>query len=90
MTRGRESNEAYIALDRPDDSHAAPSIDDELTARTILHACFSIPGRSFPGIRPSLPSRKGGGLSHSSLPSTKPLRLRPSATVGATSFVDPA
>lgn len=35
MTRGRESNIAYIALDRPDDSHAAPS-PEEVTAKTIL------------------------------------------------------
>ena len=35
MTRGRDSNVAYVALDRPDDSHAAPSADD-VTARTIL------------------------------------------------------
>jgi conjugative relaxase-like TrwC/TraI family protein len=35
MTRGRESNIAYVALDRPDDSHAAPS-PEEVTGRTIL------------------------------------------------------
>jgi conjugative relaxase-like TrwC/TraI family protein len=35
MTRGRESNVAYVALDRPDDSHAAPS-PEEVTAKTIL------------------------------------------------------
>jgi hypothetical protein len=35
MTRGRESNIAYVALDRPDDSHSAPS-PDEVTAKTIL------------------------------------------------------
>jgi hypothetical protein len=35
MTRGRHSNVAYVALDRPDDSHAAPS-PEEVTAKTIL------------------------------------------------------
>ncbi len=35
MTRGRESNIAYVALDRPDDSHAAPS-PEEVTAKTVL------------------------------------------------------
>jgi hypothetical protein len=35
MTRGRDSNIAYVALDRPDDSHAAPS-PEEVTAKTIL------------------------------------------------------
>lgn len=36
MTRGRESNTAYVALDQPDDSHAAPS-PEEITATTVLH-----------------------------------------------------
>jgi conjugative relaxase-like TrwC/TraI family protein len=35
MTRGRESNIAYVALDQPDDSHSTPEADD-VTARTVL------------------------------------------------------
>ena len=35
MTRGREANIAYVALDKPDDSHAAPQ-PDEITGRTVL------------------------------------------------------
>lgn len=35
MTRGRQSNIAYVALDRPDDSHAAPS-PEEVTVKSIL------------------------------------------------------
>ena len=35
MTRGRDSNIAYVALDQPDDSHAAPNPED-VTARTVL------------------------------------------------------
>jgi hypothetical protein len=35
MTRGRHSNQAYVALDRPDDSHAAPP-PDEVTVKTVL------------------------------------------------------
>lgn len=35
MTRGREANMAYVALDRPDESHAAPP-PDEVTAKTVL------------------------------------------------------
>jgi len=35
MTRGRDSNIAYVALDKPDDSHAAPH-PDAVTAHTIL------------------------------------------------------
>ncbi|CUR58092.1 TraA-like transfer protein [metagenome] len=35
MTRGRESNIAYVALDRPDEGHAPPE-PDEVTARTVL------------------------------------------------------
>jgi hypothetical protein len=35
MSRGRESNIAYVALDQPDDSHSTPEPDD-VTARTVL------------------------------------------------------
>lgn len=35
MSRGRESNIAYVALDQPDDSHTTPEPDDA-TARTVL------------------------------------------------------
>lgn len=35
MSRGRQSNIAYVALDRPDDSHSAPP-PQEVTAKTIL------------------------------------------------------
>lgn len=37
LTRGRESNHAYVALDQPDETHAAPPFDDDLTARTVLY-----------------------------------------------------
>ena len=43
MTRGRESNIAYVALDRPDDSHAAPS-PEEVTARTVLYGVLQHSG----------------------------------------------
>ncbi|GAB7003985.1 hypothetical protein JCM18899A_14570 [Nocardioides sp. AN3] len=36
MTRGRESNVAYVALDQPDDAHSTPEPDD-ITARTVLY-----------------------------------------------------
>ncbi len=36
MTRGRESNVAYVALDEADDVHAPPEPDD-VTARTMLY-----------------------------------------------------
>ncbi|MBF4768630.1 relaxase domain-containing protein [Nocardioides agariphilus] len=35
MSRGRESNIAYVALDQPDDSHSTPEPGD-VTARTVL------------------------------------------------------
>ena len=35
MTRGRDSNIAYVALDKPDDSHAAPN-PENVTAHTVL------------------------------------------------------
>lgn len=37
MSRGRESNIAYVALDEPDDSHSTPEADD-VSARTVLFA----------------------------------------------------
>lgn len=46
MSRGRESNIAYVALDQPDESHSTPESDD-VTARTVLfgvlqHSCASM------------------------------------------------
>lgn len=35
MTRGRDTNTAYVALDRPDDTHTPPDVDD-VSARTVL------------------------------------------------------
>jgi conjugative relaxase-like TrwC/TraI family protein len=43
MTRGRESNIAYVALDKPDDTHAAPE-SDEITARTVLYGVLQHSG----------------------------------------------
>jgi hypothetical protein len=43
MTRGRDSNIAYVALDRPDDTHATPS-PEEVTAKTILHGVLQHSG----------------------------------------------
>ncbi len=39
MTRGRESNQAYVAVDRPDSLHSGPhpADDDGATARSVLH-----------------------------------------------------
>lgn len=36
MTRGRDTNTAYVALDQPDDTHAPRHLDD-VSARTVLH-----------------------------------------------------
>jgi conjugative relaxase-like TrwC/TraI family protein len=45
MTRGRESNIAYIALDQPDDSHSTPEPDD-VSARTVLFGVLQHSGAS--------------------------------------------
>ncbi|MGO3758018.1 MAG: ATP-dependent DNA helicase, partial [Agrococcus casei] len=39
MTRGRNANHAYVALDRPDDAHSEPHPGDnvEATARSVLY-----------------------------------------------------
>jgi conjugative relaxase-like TrwC/TraI family protein len=43
MTRGRESNIAYVALDQPDDSHSTPEADD-VTARAVLYGVLQHSG----------------------------------------------
>ncbi|WP_244929234.1 MobF family relaxase [Nocardioides sp. W7] len=43
MTRGRESNIAYVALDQPDDTHTTPEPDD-VTARTVLYGVLQHSG----------------------------------------------
>jgi conjugative relaxase-like TrwC/TraI family protein len=43
MTRGRDSNIVYVALDQPDDSHSTPEADD-LTARTVLYGVLQHSG----------------------------------------------
>lgn len=43
MTRGRESNIAYVALDQPDDSHSAPEPED-VSARTVLYGVLQHSG----------------------------------------------
>ncbi|MEQ7845807.1 MobF family relaxase [Nocardioides kribbensis] len=45
MSRGRESNIAYVALDQPDDSHSTPEPAD-VTARTVLFGVFQHSGAS--------------------------------------------
>ena len=42
-SRGRECNTAYVALDQPDDSHAAPE-PDEVTARKVLYGVLQHSG----------------------------------------------
>ncbi|MFM2721650.1 MobF family relaxase [Microbacterium mcarthurae (nom. nud.)] len=39
LTRGRQTNVAYVAIDKPDDSHQGPHPGDntEATARSVLH-----------------------------------------------------
>lgn len=45
MSRGRETNIAYVALDQPDDSHSTPEPDD-VTARTVLSGVLQHSGAS--------------------------------------------
>lgn len=45
MSRGRESNIAYVALDQPDESHSTPEPDD-VTARTVLFGVLQHSGAS--------------------------------------------
>ena len=45
MSRGRESNIAYVAFDRPDDVHSTPEPDD-VSARTVLFSVLQHAGAS--------------------------------------------
>ncbi|QOT24105.1 relaxase domain-containing protein (plasmid) [Paenarthrobacter sp. YJN-D] len=43
MTRGREANIAYVALDKPDEGHAPPE-PEEVNARTVLYGVLKHSG----------------------------------------------
>jgi conjugative relaxase-like TrwC/TraI family protein len=45
MTRGRDANIAYVALDQPDDSHSIPEPED-VSARTVLYGVLQHSGAS--------------------------------------------
>jgi conjugative relaxase-like TrwC/TraI family protein len=45
MTRGRDTNIAYVALDQPDDSHSTPEVED-VSARTVLYGVLQHTGAS--------------------------------------------
>jgi len=45
MTRGRDANIAYVALDQPDDSHSTPEPDD-VSARAVLYGVLQHTGAS--------------------------------------------
>lgn len=49
MTRGREVNTAYVAVDRPEAAHSGPHPGDPLdvTARTVLHGVVQHVGAEF-------------------------------------------
>lgn len=46
MTRGRQLNQAYVAVDRPDDTHetAHPADNDGATGRNVLYGAFQHTG----------------------------------------------
>lgn len=48
MTRGREFNIAYVALDKPDEGHAPPE-RDEVNARTVLYGVLQHSGAELSG-----------------------------------------
>src|SRR3546814_16239487 len=43
MTRGRESNTVYVALDNPDDTHTPPQ-EGDVNARTVLYGILQRSG----------------------------------------------
>nr|WP_231980673.1 AAA family ATPase [Tessaracoccus coleopterorum] len=90
MTRGRHSNRAYVALDRPDD-HAEPHPATILTR--LREACFTVFSstvelNSRRTKRSSL-NRSSGDRSPSSPQSTRPSPPQPNATAGSHSSAAP-
>ena len=84
MTRGRDSNIAYVALDQPDDSHATPEVED-VTARTVLYGVLQHSGAELSPTRRSRSSRRPGRRSLSSRLSWRPSQPRRSMTGSSTS-----
>ncbi|MGH3997064.1 MAG: AAA family ATPase, partial [Pseudonocardiaceae bacterium] len=44
MTRGRDSNRAYVALDQPDETHTSPLKGDDANARAVLYGVLKHSG----------------------------------------------
>lgn len=64
MTRGREANTAYVALDKPDDSHTTPQPDD-ITARTVLFGVLQHSGAELSAHHTMRAEQeKWGGIAH--------------------------
>ncbi len=84
MTRGREQNIAYVAVDKPDPAHDGPRPGDntEATARSVL---FGVPRTSVPSCRRtrrSLRSRTPGPRSRAYRRVRDPGRRRPTRPLG--------
>ena len=63
MTRGRDSNIAYVALDQPDDSHSTPEPDDVTRPHRALRRAPAQRRRACPRTRRSRPSTQlHGGI----------------------------
>lgn len=83
MTRGREQNIAYVAVDKPDPAHDGPRPGDntEATARSVLFGVLQHVGGAL-SARRSLRSRTPGPRSRSLPPSTRPWPPPPNTTAG--------
>ena len=83
MTRGRDSNIAYVALDQPDDSHSTPEPDD-VTARTVLYGVLQHSGADLSATRRSRPSTSSTVASTASPPNSRRSPPRLSTTASST------
>ena len=83
MTRGRDSNIAYVALDQPDDSHSTPEADD-VTARTVLYGVLQHSGADLSATRRSRPSTSSTAASTASPPNSRRSPPRPSTIASST------
>lgn len=92
LTRGRQTNLAYVAIDKPDDSHDGPHPGDntEATARSVLFGVLTCAGAELSAHRRPSPPSKTLGRTSANLPeSTRRSPPPRNVTAGSRSSAPP-
>lgn len=85
MTRGRDSNIAYVVLDQPDDSHATRVVED-VSARTVLYGVLQHLGAELSAHQMIAAEQRPGRRSLNSRLNWRPSQPRPNMTGSSTSY----